>query len=435
MASTITIGRFGLDPEIPTGIGAAQWEVNGDEITVSGQNWMFDDPLVGAALRLQLIGLAVNHDEDYVPVTSTDDTANNGYYRVLETEVSSEDLLVSDGHFSWSATLRRPPSGFSYPVVEIRALSADRVGKPVGMVGEPWLAVPETWQGFDYGAAATVTPEYRKLLGGTVDMAVYTADNTTPPSVFADALISVGAAPADFYTGAPKLTVNGYPVIGRQIPNVVTDWTIENDLVRVSSSSGASNHFTVEWVDSAGAGWETAWGYQLGYGYAVFTALGGGVTPRSITAKRVGPEEVKIRLAYQSYSAQSGSVTMDLSVRRGSRYVVCSVRAAETREWGIVPQTTFTAAAIDPLALGWTTGYRETTTNADGQRRCTFSGSADAVVFAGTGGAILDTAGTDIDVCVACDVTPAAGVGPDRGVDLHGEYFMVLVEHQRVRAQ
>lgn len=419
--SVVTIDRFGTDP---AGDSPTTWENQGDEVTVSGDNWM---PGIeqGKALRQQILGLATDPSK-FRNVTVDDDPSQDGFYQVLESTVTSEDLLTSDGHLSWTATLRRAPSGFAYPVVQCRTLGYHRAGFPSGMFFQPWHAVPSSWQGYDWGDTAPVTPYTRTLFGGDT-MVVYIDD------AFDDAFVRAGAAPADYQTGAVKLTCNGYPVIGRQIPNAVTDWTLENDLLRVSNSSGAGNHFTIATVDKTGAAWQTATGIKIGFGYAAFTALPGGVTPRSITAKRVDDEETVICLAFQSYPNQSGSLQMFLSLRRGSRYVVCALRSTDEQEWGVVFETAFTGAYMDPLTLSWVTGLRETSGS---QRRVIVSGTANVAVADAIDGAVLNgTPGTALDVALGYDVDPGAVVKPDRGIDLQDQYFEAVSELQRVRAQ
>lgn len=417
--SVVTIDRFGTDP---AGDSPTTWVNEGDEVSLSGDNWM-PGVAKGKALRQQILGLA-SEPSKYRAVTVDDDPSQDGYYQVLESTVTSEALLVSDGHLSWTMRLRRAPSGFAYPVVQCRTLGYHRAGFPSGMFFQPWHAVPSSWKGYDWGDTAPVTPYTRTLFGGDT-MAVY-IDNA-----FDDAFVRAGAAPADYLTGAVKLTCNGYPVIGRQIPNAVTDWTIDNGLLRISSSSGAGNHFTISTVDKTGAAWQTPTGFQIGFGYGIFTTLPGGVTPRSITAKRVDDEEVVLCAAYQSYPNQSGSLQMFLSLRRGSRYVVCALRSTDEQEWAVMFETAFTGAFMDPLTLGWTTGRRETTGS---QRRVIISGSANTTVYDG-GAALNGTPGTALDVALGYDVDPGAVVKPDRGIDLQDQYFEAIRELQRVRAQ
>lgn len=415
---TISIGRFNVDPAYDD---EAEWEDDGDEVSVSAQNWT-PGVAQGKALRQQILGLASTSDK-FQPVLRSSDPSCDGFYQVLEAHATSEKLLVTDGHFSWDARLKRAPSGFAYPVVQCRTLGYHRAGFPSGMFFQPWHAVPSSWKGYDWGDNVPVAPYTRTLFGGDT-MAVYIDD------AIDDAFVRAGAAPADYFTGAVTLSCNGYPVIGRQIPNAVTDWTIDNGLLRVSSSSGAGNHFTISTVDKTGAAWQAATGFQIGFGYGIFTGLPGGVTPRSITAKRVDDEEVVLCAAYQSYPNQSGSLQMFLSLRRGSRYVVCALRSTDEQEWAVNFETAFTGAFMDPLTLGWVTGRRETTGS---QRRVIISGSAHVQVT--NDGAALDTAGTALDVALGYDVDPGAVAKPDRGIDLQDQYFEAVRETQRVRAQ
>ena len=149
--------------------------------------------------------------------------------------------------------------------------------------------------------------------------------------------------PADFYDGAATLTLGGKVATGRQVVNDADGWEISNGLIWVRpAASGAAVEISAD---------EVTWrefAFQLG---------GVGLTtPHSITVMRNSPEFVTLRLlTYLLFGFGGGQnqwvpATIDLTVRRGAKYIAVTVKVAEA--WIIgVAGAGFSAAV--PFNHGW----------------------------------------------------------------------------------
>lgn len=115
--------------------------------------------------------------------------------------------------------------------------------------------------------------------------------------------------PADYYTGAPTLTVAGAPVTG--LVSRPGAWSLGNGLVRVSQSSG---DLVVESYDPDGADWDSSVTMTLGDSSGDLTITWGDALVLFDTAEQVG-----IRVA--GTDANGVAWQLDLSVRRGDRLI------------------------------------------------------------------------------------------------------------------
>lgn len=439
---TIQIGRWGLGTlTLPNPDRIIR---NGNQVAIEG--WAGAVQGAGVTTRAQMLVLRDQFanlsgpDEPTVPLVYSYDSTFDGYYEVVSANITQYDIAdEARARFRYQVQLVRVTA---YGTIEAVMSGCDRAGKPATMINAfgptPWHAVPSTWLGYDYGYLAVLTPKTRNLFGGG-SIAYYSmVHNASTPTVtdFYDATVLVGAAPANYYDGQVQLSIGStlYPVIGRQVVNDPTHWRLSNGLVQIDNSSGASNHFTMKFVRSTGAQYDSAWGYSLGFGSgAAWTALPSGVTPRSMTILRNTPWLTTIRLAYSVYTGQSSSVTLDISLRRGSRVATFVIRSSNNQTWGINWQTTAAVTAIDPFAAGWTAGYTETANNADGHRRVVLTGNGGGI-DPGYGTVHLTAAGNFLECAEGMQLN-GAGSAPDRGVDYQTEYFAAVGELDRIAVQ
>lgn len=440
---TIQIGRWGLgtltlpnpDRIIPAGnkLSIEGWAgaLSGASVTTRAQMLV---------LRDQLANLN-GPDEPTVPLVYSYDSTFNGYYEIQSAVVTQYEIAdEARARFRYQMTLTRVTA---YGVVEAILSGADRTGKPATMINafgpHTWHAIPHTWKGWDYGYFTLLTPSSRNLLGGgSVDLYEVTHDASTPTVVdFYDATVTVGVDPANYYDGQVQLSVGStlYPVIGRAIVNDPTHWRLTNNLIQIDNSSGAGNHFTMSFVRTNGSQVDTAWGYKIGYGSgAGFTILPAGVTPRSLTVLRNTPWLTTIRLAYQIYTGQSGSLTLDISLRRGSRVATFVLRSNVQAAWCCQWQTTAACTFIDPFASGWQSGIAETANNADGHRRVAMKATATALPSTTHGDIYLGTIGTIMEWAEGVQLD-GAGAAPDRGADLQVQFYAAVGELDRIAVQ
>ena len=439
---TIQIGRWGLGTlTLPNPDRIIR---NGNQVAIEG--WAGAVQGAGVTSRAMMLVLRdqfanlVGPDEPVVPLVYSYDSTFNGYYEVVAANITQYDIAdEARARFRYQVQLVRVTA---YGIVEAVMSGCDRAGKPATMINAfgptPWHGVPSTWLGYDYGYLAVLTPSTRNLFGGGSIDYYSMVHNASTPTVtdFYDATVTVGADPANYYDGQVQLYSGSTPylVIGRQVINDPTHWRLSNNLVQIDNSSGAGNHFTMKFVRSNGSQYDSAWGYVLGFGAGGgFTTLPAGVTPRSLTVLRNTPWLTTIRLAYSIYSGQSSSVTLDISLRRGSRVATFVIRSNNNQRWGLDWQSTAACSALDPFAAGWVAGYVETANNADGHRRVVLTGSGGGI-SPGYGTVSLSGAGTFLECAEGMQLN-GAGSAPDRGVDYQTEYFAAVGELDRIAAQ
>ena len=419
---SLQIGRVGIDV---AGSDPLTWKEQGNVTTVTGEH--FAGTTANAqVLRQQLLGYVGNEYEKYVPVIWSADATRTGFYRVLDATVDTDAALLTAGKVPYTVKLERV-RGYSYPLAECVLLGANRQNTNGFMTPTPFHVVPATWTGWDYGFVAVLAPKTRNI-SGSVPMSYYESASLYKASVL------VSAAPADWYTGAATIRT-GSPlnvVTGYQIVNTPMNWEISTGMVRVTNSSGGADHFQVEWINTAGSAWSAKQGVTLGW--AGFSALPSGTTPSSVTVLRNSPEECSLRLTYPVYTGQSSRLILDLTLRRGSRYVSGFLSSNNTQAWGI--QFTNTPALTNSFYTG--VSVRETAANGSGNQNvmvtATLPSTAD--VNAGAGHSALYSNGvtTAFDFMVGSVVGAGSAVAPDRWSDLELQFYAALSELQTVVA-
>lgn len=415
MTSRITIGRVGLD--IDTG-ELDKWEQSGSMVSCAG-TFLVSSVAAAQAMRAQLLGL-LGPDEPIVPVVWSDDTTLNGYYKVLDVQVSTDQFTLTNGLLSWQAKLQ----WFSaYPMVEMALRGGARTGKPGAVTATGFHATPVAWQGVDYNTSTAQVPVARTTYAqGNVEVVSSTSSATLN-------LVTAGVDPGDYYDAAAFIKINGYTAVGRDLPNATTSWEIGNGLIRLKNSSGAGNDFVLYEAKNDGTSEYGPHGFYWTIDGTVYTRTG---TLRSVKILRNSPEECVIRLAYNyttTPTAYLGSLTVDVSVRRGSRMVTISMRSSLSLYLGFIHETT---EAYTGHRSNYT--YRTTGTFADGRL---IIGTGQSSTFdAVQGGCYLTTAGQTFLGWIGMESLGAgATTPPDGKQDLENQYWYGLSETQRVVAQ
>lgn len=197
--------------------------------------------------------------------------------------------------------------------------------------------------------ALPISAESLQAIVGDTVTAPYLRD-LTPTKKFEapdDSFVAQFAvAPADFYEGGATLTIGGNVATGRQVVNDQDGWAITNGLIWVRPV--VDTDMIVEISDDGVAWTEVAFTGNPGTGVAV-------TFPHGIQVMRNSPECVTVRLSgYGLLTSGSESqeipVTVDLSVRRGAKYVSIVMKAAESCYLGAIVDG-FSAAV--PFNHGW----------------------------------------------------------------------------------
>lgn len=217
-----------------------------------------------------------------------------------------------------------------------------------------------------------------------------------------------------YMAGAARLFIDSLPRLGTKTPPFAA-WQLDNGLVKVTP--GANGAITVSCWDPEGGDFGVG-GWGSAKDYAV-QAAGGAVTGQpEFTILRNDPEEVVVRLTYPT---TSGRTTLDLALRRGSRFVQGTVKRNSASVLGIAR----TAAEAASVVTG---GLRATAADAEGNR---FVMGSSKVSTTTTATASLTKSGVTVyDFFLGHEVGVAAA--GDTFADLLGQYLGSTGERARV---
>jgi len=321
MTSHITIGRVGLDIDLPS---LTTWEDAGNSAAIGAKNWALglDE---GVALRKQLLGLAET-PEDLVFVSSLDDPARNGWYRVAAGSVSvtTEALFKSTGHLSWSAALTRPRGSSALRPEATTSASVRSGGGVFAGIAENWAVVPSGYV-TDHPLSTPTAVGIRYSRSGETMNVI-----ETPGRRF------TLTGPDDLIYQNAALIRAGDPLfvqVGRS--NSQEPWEVSNGITTVTPPSSAAGLFRVAITDPAGVtGGTQTYEVELGR-FSGSWALATNVDWQSWSVTRNAIEQVSIRLlGIVAISSTPYSATLDLLLSRGDRGITALFRSSGSLRWG-----------------------------------------------------------------------------------------------------
>lgn len=212
----------------------------------------------------------------------------------------------------------------------------------------------------------------------------------------------------DYLKGSVRLLFDGVQFVTQDTPEAAT-WEMNNGLVRVQPGATTGQILISAWDTGA---WRSAKAFSL-------TEAGVSLaTDPELTILRNEPEEAILRLTYPT---TAGRTTVDLSLRRGSRFVTGVMKRHSASAMGVLPTPT---EATGTLVTG---GIMHA---ADGDGNRTVLGSAAAVTASAADGGISLAATTRLDFFAGHQVgAPAAG---DAYADLMAQYLGTMGEQARI---
>lgn len=358
------------------------------QITIEGSPLPTDTAATTRAMHRNVLGLSGL----LVPVTFSDKEQLTGFYRVAS---SSSNLFqqpgVSDAFTAaWSLTLERLGSErdveFQSQVPTVARLSE------VAGSASFWHAPPVGFD--DYFTGATVPSASVTRTGSEGAVTVFRG-------------VPVGVAPrwtvgaADYLRGSARVALDGVRHAGTDTPPHA-GWSVSNSLLDVRSTAGAAVEVSV--VAADGGPRRSVKGWVPTVGGAALSA------PPEFTVLRNDPEEVVVRL---SYPASPGRLTVDLSLRRGARFVTGVVKRHSAATLGVARTAAETAVAA-------TGGLRASAADGDGNRFVV--GSTRTVTTATATASISKAATVRLDFFIGHEVgaSPVAG---DGFADLFGQFL------------
>jgi hypothetical protein len=201
--------------------------------------------------------------------------------------------------------------------------------------------------------------------------------------------------------GAVKLTLDGQRRLGDLTTPGHSTWSVDNGLVQVTG--GSSPNLTVSVWD--GGAWSAAKAYVPQVNGVSLTA-----TP-DLVILRNDPEQVVVRLEYPQLP---GRVTVDISLRRGSRTLNGVMKRHAAATLGIARTAAEAASAV-------TGGIRATANDADGNRFV--MGSSKVTTNVLTTASISDLAVTIFDFFLGAELNGTTAQAGDTFADLLSQYL------------
>jgi ABC-type transporter Mla subunit MlaD len=336
-----------------------------------------------------------------VPAVFEDKSVADGFYLVVDASSDHEDRQQAAYlTANWTMTLQRV--GRERDVeFESRVPTIARSTELVGQTPSFWHAPPpDTW---DYYTGSTVPSAsvVRESAEGLVTVYRGIPANVAPRWT---------CRAAGYMDASPRILFDGIRLAGTETP-ALSVWQVDNGLVRVLGGGDAT--FSVAAWDPDVDDWTSVKSYVPTVGGAALTG-----TPE-LTILRNDPEEAAVRL---SYPGAPGRATVDLGLRRGSRFVTGVFKRHAAATLGVAR----TAAEAATVVTG---GLRATSADADGNRF--LMGSSRTLTTTTGTASIAKAAVSQLDFFLGHEVgaSPAAG---DAFADLLGQYLGTSGDRTRV---
>lgn len=367
----VTIGRFGTGTL--TVVEADKWDDDGSTVRAAGVI-QCDASVAGSAAAAEsallaerdrglglVFGRPVERDERHVPVTLSIDGSQDGSYEVIAFSAAKDLALTHEpagGVFEcdWSATLERLPVGFAVGKAEELHLGALRTNAHSITTSDtrPFIAIPAAALSLTGIVTDEVVEEALTCADGTTVRYLDHGTSADRNHFFDLGYLAYRLDPANWYDGSCSVSIEDEKVVGRNPRNVPDDWAITNEVIRLTPAASGVLRFEA-W---SGGSWESK-DFKIRYGASGSHSI----DPHAVTINRASPECCSIKLHYETtLSSEQVSWTLDLTIRRGSRYVegyFYSPDYAET--WGI-------ALATSEAGTDITGGLRATSNDANGNR-------------------------------------------------------------------
>jgi hypothetical protein len=407
----LTIGRVGLDVELspPRDIDQSISAGGAEQVSISGHIKDTTNLANANVLRDELLAQV----GQVIPVTLTIDPKIDGFYKLLSANVevsSSLASLQSTGFFPFSISLERKHGAafeiaFSGGLMPNSHSITTTINK--GLVGIA-VGTDLLWTQDPSGSIGTTDLE-------SEDGAVRCFYQLDP----ADYGLRYSILPADFYSAACELSVNGAlrAGVGRTFnsPNPVV---LSNGQIRLTFNAADNGDVQIEhFADSA---WETAKGYHFDTAHG--NENGDWDECRVV---RNDPEMVTIQLTKSRTTAGQGFLALNISIRRGWRVALFTFITDSADTLGV-----FRTASEAATALGSSVGIVATAADGGGNKFIIVSPNAHTATLAGNSGIALTSSGSRFTFGIGSVINSAT---PDTGAntqDLIDQFFNFLTVRQ-----
>jgi hypothetical protein len=388
----LTIGRIPLrETFVATESGG-----DGRGLDLEGQESY--PPLTRAQVIARHDGINALIPGQCIPVTFTDKPERNGYYAVKSAGSTYTEYLNDSVTASWKVSLDRIGSD-SETDLQSRLTGAVRLND-FSLTGERWHAPPVGHYGYYTG---TTNPTTMTRAGADGTITVYRG-------VPADVSPRWGCDPTDYLVGRVRVTTTAsQEVYGVDVPLAATGWSLTNGLINVTL--GASGRLDVQSY-TGGAYHSKLWGIFSDSSTEV-VSWDGAVLLRN------DPEMAILRLVK---SLSPGRFTMDLTLRRGSRFVEGYLQRGTSADQLKVRLNTAETNNTALAASGYVTA---TSDDADGNRFV----AGSALTFTGhANGGVQKNTSTTMDFFLGVAAGGGSAVSGDAATDLRNMYIACMPE-------
>jgi len=371
-------------------------------LSLAGQHytgWKGIDSAGVQRVQEDVVGLA----DRIVPVIFEHKTDQNGYYKVHDVNVTTLNWLSQAViSFEWSFILQKfGPDN----TVDLES----RVGTIVrsnsfSLTGERWQAPPIGQYGYFTG---TTNPS------GSVTRAGQDGNIIVYRGIPSGVNPRWGCAVGSYGAGRVRLLTGSFERTGTAIRATPTGWELNNGLVQVTPLTSAGMLRIGSW---GGTAWETKdWHIALG---GATTSLG---NFDQMTVLRNDLEMVTIRLIK---AASPGRTLVDITLRRGSRFIEIFVQTNSATTLGAYLETT--EAATDNTATGYVVA-----TGDDVAGNRFIVGSSQTVAYTANRG-LSKAAVTQLDMYIGSVVGGGSAVAGDQATHLRDQYIGAVSESTMV---
>lgn len=381
------VGRLALREDSAADLSNGDF---GPRFSLSGQESM---PRVSRTQLKQRVEDMLALQGTLQPITFSHKSELNGYYWI-ETVSSTYDVWNPDnvGVLPWSMTVSQAGQA-SNTDLESRLSGPVTKSNDHAATGERWHAPPVGHNAWSAGATIPSA-----LTRTTTDGAM-----TVYRGVDANESPRWGASPTAFLAGRCRIIdQNALERIATQFDLAATGWEMHNGLVKVSVDAGTGLFNISAWTGGA-------WQSKL---WELFHSTGPAVTigvPDYATVLRNDYECASIRI---TKSLSPGRVTVDFTLRRGSRFVEVYVQ----HQFGTTLKIVRSAVEASTASTGYIVA-----TAADGASNKYILGSSKSFTADNTNGGISKAATPTLDAFIGV-VVDSAGAG-DIAADLFKQYL------------
>jgi hypothetical protein len=411
---TITIGRFSCAQ------GVSTWEhSDGQKVSMSG-DWVPSSVAEGQAWRQQVLGLLT--PPKVVPVTDTDDTTRDGYYRVLSGSVTPWQSFLLTGAVGWQLELERLRQSTT-SLHEEELTGAARTTALTGYTATPWHCYHDGYRGYHLasGTALTTTGGRSGIdhdgSGGALGFA--------SASAMYDDVAQWRIEIADHYSMSAQLEYGGYAVTG-QMEGAWADWRLSGGLWRLGP--GTTSTFLRTHLSS---GWGTPFGVNFGYYDGGWVALYPGDANQTeidgVFCLRESAEWCTLQIPITFYDgSKQCAVTLDVSCRRGDWVTHISVQGSTSKKWGLALSSASASTAVG--GAGQEVGVQKNAANDNGY--ALLLASTTNTRDTGNGRCYITTAATTAHLGIGTEKTSSSS--PNTTTDILNQFLAAQATRESI---